>query len=429
MLGIPVLEVATGLGFVYLLFSLVVSAVNESVLGHLIHLRCHILEDGLRSLLSNQGNQSSPMMQVLHTLRKIVSAFGRFFVSPGTAAASAAKMRGAEVAVGRFFVRPKTAAPPADGTAASTAPADAATSAVPDQESIATQLLKHPLVAGLATGGRSCPNYIPPGTFANAMINILTEAARAKLPAGTSLTVNADTLRAGIATLTHDPHAQKLLASLLTDVNTIKDAREQLEAWFNHSMDRVSGAYKRNIQTWLYVWATLFVLILNLDTVEIVRRLWTDAEFRTVLVNNASRFVADTNNVSVVAAAPNGSTNQPLSPAELLQQINDVKLPLGWGQSATNTKSVPGWLVHHVGLELPVGNSTNASSMLVSGMLSGAAPCPQTTHDWWLKFLGLLITIGAISQGAPFWFDILNKVTNLRAAGRPPATVQPRLED
>jgi hypothetical protein len=41
---------------------------------------------------------------------------------------------------------------------------------------------------------------------------------------------------------------------------------------------------------------------------------------------------------------------------------------------------------------------------------------------FWAKLLGLLLTTFALSLGAPFWFDTLNKIINIRAAGRAPAT-------
>jgi hypothetical protein len=37
-----------------------------------------------------------------------------------------------------------------------------------------------------------------------------------------------------------------------------------------------------------------------------------------------------------------------------------------------------------------------------------------------LKLLGLLMTAVAISFGAPFWFDTLNKIINVRGEGRAP---------
>jgi hypothetical protein len=36
-----------------------------------------------------------------------------------------------------------------------------------------------------------------------------------------------------------------------------------------------------------------------------------------------------------------------------------------------------------------------------------------------LKLLGYLITAAAVSMGAPFWFDVLNKVSNLRSTLKP----------
>ena len=38
------------------------------------------------------------------------------------------------------------------------------------------------------------------------------------------------------------------------------------------------------------------------------------------------------------------------------------------------------------------------------------------------KFTGLLATVLAIMMGAPFWFDLLNKISNLRGTGSRPPT-------
>jgi hypothetical protein len=58
-------------------------------------------------------------------------------------------------------------------------------------------------------------------------------------------------------------------------------------------------------------------------------------------------------------------------------------------------------------------------------MLAGTDPRIVDLNDgtWWIwKILGLLATALAISQGAPFWFDLLQKAVNLRLAGSPPPT-------
>ena len=62
-------------------------------------------------------------------------------------------------------------------------------------------------------------------------------------------------------------------------------------------------------------------------------------------------------------------------------------------------------------------------------------PCCKPQHKSWFgkviyvlektgstprKWLGFLITAFAISLGAPFWFDLLNKFINLRVSGAKP---------
>jgi len=45
------------------------------------------------------------------------------------------------------------------------------------------------------------------------------------------------------------------------------------------------------------------------------------------------------------------------------------------------------------------------------------APKYNDPTGWLLKLLGIFITGAAAAQGAPFWFDILKKVVNVRASG------------
>ncbi|MGH7962279.1 MAG: hypothetical protein ACRERD_10730 [Candidatus Binatia bacterium] len=43
-----------------------------------------------------------------------------------------------------------------------------------------------------------------------------------------------------------------------------------------------------------------------------------------------------------------------------------------------------------------------------------------TDGSWFLKIVGWLITGVAVSIGAPFWFDLLNKLVDFRGAGKRP---------
>lgn len=158
-----------------------------------------------------------------------------------------------------------------------------------------------------------------------------------------------------------DSCAKKRLIVIVDDSNgCIETARKNIEEWFNESMDRVTGWYARNVQTVILVLALLISVGANVDTFAIVNDLATDPALRTSIVGTATDI---TNN-----SAPSGT--------EALQQLQ--VFPVGWS-------------------EFPAG--------------------PQA---WLSKIFGLLITTFAISLGAPFWFDLLKNVVNIRGAGKPP---------
>jgi hypothetical protein len=360
-----ILEVALGLACVYLLFSLFISAVNEAVLGHLTQLRARVLDDGLKALLSDKGSKSPP---VWDTLKAVLTAVRRIF---------------------HVFL-PK--GPPR----APTIPAN----------DFAENLLNHPAVLGLITGRQRSPNYIPPQVFVDAALGTLFKLVPGAAALKTLDKIEQADVAAAVQGL-KDPHAKGVFESVFLGVKDLTEARTRLATWFNQSMERVSGLYKRYTQFWLCVWAFIITAALNLDTIEITKRLLADAQFRGALVaaaTNAAVKFSDTNTYSVV---------------ELRDQINQLKLPIGWAVD-TNAVAPPPWPVKLFRkLTLTVDAPASAPGFFQGWTLSPPAT-PKTSHDWWLKIFGLVITMAAISQGAPFWFDLLNKITNVRAVGRPP---------
>ena len=56
------------------------------------------------------------------------------------------------------------------------------------------------------------------------------------------------------------------------------------------------------------------------------------------------------------------------------------------------------------------------------GWSAATAPNAQDgPWRWPLKLLGLLLSIGAATLGAPFWYRVLDRVGTLRNTGRPPS--------
>ncbi len=48
---------------------------------------------------------------------------------------------------------------------------------------------------------------------------------------------------------------------------------------------------------------------------------------------------------------------------------------------------------------------------------------PDDAGAWAVALAGWLLTGFAVTFGAPFWFDVLGRFANLRAAGKKPADV------
>jgi hypothetical protein len=54
------------------------------------------------------------------------------------------------------------------------------------------------------------------------------------------------------------------------------------------------------------------------------------------------------------------------------------------------------------------------------GIPMGWKSRPSHPGEWWNKLAGLALTAFAVSLGAPFWFDLLNRFMNIRSAGKSP---------
>jgi hypothetical protein len=55
----------------------------------------------------------------------------------------------------------------------------------------------------------------------------------------------------------------------------------------------------------------------------------------------------------------------------------------------------------------------------------GWGKLPQDVGGWLLKIIGLTITTLAVSLGAPFWFDVLKNLANMRSTGPAPQPPEP----
>jgi hypothetical protein len=158
--------------------------------------------------------------------------------------------------------------------------------------------------------------------------------------------------------------------------------RKNLEGWYNNSMDRVGGWYKRWTQKVLLVLGFIVVFATNADTLMLVQHLTSDGALRAALVNAAQ-------DAAKLLPPEGGGADARVN--AVLDRAKDLNLPLGWTLALNDPRHIP--------LERSGWDFTG----------------------WLLfKLFGLLVSAFAVSLGAPFWFDLLSKFVNIRGAGTPP---------
>ena len=62
---------------------------------------------------------------------------------------------------------------------------------------------------------------------------------------------------------------------------------KKIQNWFNDTMERVSGWYKRQVQTILFIIGLLMAIIFNIDVVQITEKLSKDKDARDKMVQLA----------------------------------------------------------------------------------------------------------------------------------------------
>lgn len=235
--GITALDVAVGLAFVYLLFSVLCSAIQEAIAG-VLDLRARTLERGLKNLLEDTGH-------------------------------------GGENGAG---------APRAvEGNVANRRPGS----------DLFEKLISHGLIRTQYRGKawwslgrqRRGPSYIPSKTFALALLDIVERDSPERDGDGTSRTLATRIDRAPVPEGTKDA-----LLALAKDVGHDRERlQERVEEWFDAGMDRVSGWYKRRAQIIICALAVAVTVGFNVNTIAIADRLARDDAVRAAVVADATK--------------------------------------------------------------------------------------------------------------------------------------------
>jgi hypothetical protein len=406
MFGSMVLEVAIGVIFVYLLLSLIITAITELISGWL-KWRSQNLWNGIRNLVdSGQAAEWAAKLYDHPLIQGLSPAQKQNKPSAATAVAdTAGKVTGPSYIPSRTFAVTllevlKDSDPAgilaikALNRAVDAAPETASTS------DLKSWLLNE--VKGLGDDGAGGALKRDVKTFTDRIPDTVSLADAKKAAAAYLGKLPDRWLEMTIENLP-DSKLKKSLAALLDESHRdLESFKKHIEVWFNSSMERVSGWYKRKTQLVQVLLAVAVTVVINVDSVLVVNALSQNQALRDAVVAQAQAFAK---------TQPAPRTAQPDPKAadtigHLSTQLSRLDLPVGWvlpGQRAYSQDDQdfrvwPGWWSH--------GRFQDWAAF------------------WWqtvrFHFLGWLLTAFAISLGAPFWFDMLNKVINIRASGKAP---------
>lgn len=281
------------------------------------------------------------------------------------------------------------------GTGATGGAQDAAATA----NSPSSLLYAHPLVKSLYRGDK-LPSYIPSRTFALALWDMAFPAEqRAEVPDGVHSIKN---IRLAINNNQYvPPGVKRALLALVDDAgNDFEKARKNIEDWYDGAMDRASGWYKRRVHVILLITGLLVSALVNADTINISQALVQNDALRESLVADAEE--AAKTPLPAATPTPDDPAEAARAAAEKAQvvraQLDTLGLPIGWVRATYGVDDAGRQVI------------TNAND---------PRRFPDSLGGWLLKVIGLLITALAISQGAPFWFDLLNKFIVIRSTVKP----------
>jgi hypothetical protein len=192
------------------------------------------------------------------------------------------------------------------------------------------------------------------------------------------------------------------------EADTLQPIRANIETWFTDSMDRITGWYKRKTQFTTFLIGIICALLLNIDSIQMAKHLWQEPALRESITANADMLISEYSSGS--------GTSQPdvISSIQYLQD-QYPSLPIGWNFSPVETSS-------QQQCSFSPGNEEVFGFSLNSGCMRPTDTSDDSNGWSWsfIKFVGILLTGLASSQGSSFWFDILSKIVNVRSTGNKP---------
>jgi hypothetical protein len=388
MLDNVALDVVIGLIFIFLIYSLLATTINEGIAANL-NLRGRKLEHAIRRMLDDGFHTEHTFWSVAWDILK--SVFYRFK---------------------KFILYFRFTCP------------------VPKETKNMTFVelfYNEPLIKYLGENKISKrPSYISPDFFSKAVLKILFD--KGKSPEITACLEGLTDeekfihIKKGAATLTEINETRTLLLTMLDNSNEdIEVFKSKLENWFDETMHRASGWYKKQSQVITLLIGFSIAVTFNVDSIKLVKQLSRDKEAAKKMTALSVQYVESHKD----STGHLSEKHEAIAKSFFLRADSLIKsdfksanqiIGIGWDYSDSLKKFCNNKLKNHekciqpcVFKKIPVKTNYQKVEFIFSNFN-------------FRTILGYIITAIAISFGAPFWFDLLSKFVSIRGAGTKPTT-------
>ena len=435
MFGSNVLDIAIGLAFLYLLLGLIVTTINELIESWL-RKRAKDLEAGIREMFGgaaetrpwwqfwkkrlavtadSDGDTSAKWLANLYNHPLVFSLFGGKYKKGSRSLPSYIPSRNFALAL-LDLVQPADSPPPAATPVGSPSGATRSTVAEPDEPQV---------VVTVQTGDAPTPTpaALPKPSDAGS-IAILRQTVK-------NYKQGEEVLPAQVK--------KGLLALIDAAGSDMNQVRKNIEGWFDSTMDRVSGWYKRRVQWISGVVAVVLVVCLNADTFAVATALARDPVLRAAVTTAAEGHVKAEEKKKADAELVKKAEEKKTADAEAANKGKDAIKAEEKNETDEQKKAMKEKKdLEKKALEKDILKDVSKQVNEVQGFgwplgwdFGDNRTIPVTPFEWWtcpnwrsvgawvIKVLGWLLTAAAVSLGAPFWFDVLNRFIVIRSTVKP----------
>jgi|GEM_PF-974104 len=257
----------------------------------------------------------------------------------------------------------------------------------------------HHIQALTTRANKKPPSYIPDRVFSTALVDCLLDGKAQESRANPAKF--GTLLESALNKPATDPKLKAALSAFRESSNFNVDTFiVSVNQWFNDAADRLPGNFKRKMSKRLFLIGFLVAAALNANSINMYNQLTDNPELRNEYLTKATELAKEDKAPSLEGICEPGTTCTPSMVAK--RQALAVLPLIGWNRNAPPLTRLGGAKIQHK----------------LEYLLMGA-----------YALVGWLLTAAALSLGAPFWFDLLQKLVKVRgslkplpstAAGQPP---------